>query len=99
MSYEHQLETKERQVEQVMQRIGRIPQPPMRKIIPSPLPYGYRNRITVHAQDNVVGFYRRDVHRLIDVERCPIASTEVNEQLAELRAKRIRDGHYGLRGR
>ena len=69
----------------------------MRPIIPSPLPYGYRNRITVHAQDNVVGFYRRDVHQLMDIERCPIAAPEVNDALAQLRAGRVRDGHYTLR--
>jgi tRNA/tmRNA/rRNA uracil-C5-methylase (TrmA/RlmC/RlmD family) len=97
ISYEHQLELKARQVEQAMRRIGRLAVPPMRPIIPSPLPYGYRNRITVHAQDNVVGFYRRDVHELMDIERCPIAAPEVNDALAQLRAGRVRDGHYTLR--
>ena len=97
VSYEHQLELKARQVEQAMRRIGRLAEPPMRPIIPSPLPYGYRNRITVHAQDNVVGFYRRDVHQLMDIERCPIAAPKVNDALAQLRAGRVRDGHYTLR--
>jgi 23S rRNA (uracil1939-C5)-methyltransferase len=69
----------------------------MRPIVPSPLPYAYRNRITVHAQDNVIGFYRRDVHELMDIERCPIAMPEVNDALAQLRANRVRDGHYTLR--
>ena len=45
----------------------------MRPIVPSPRQYAYRNRITVHAQDGVIGFFRRDSHRLIDIERCPIA--------------------------
>ncbi len=97
ISYEHQLELKARQVEQAMRRIGRLTEPPMRPIVPSPLPYGYRNRITVHAEDDIVGFYRRDVHELIDIERCPIAAPEVNEALAHLRAGRVRDGHYTLR--
>ena len=97
IAYEHQLELKTRQVEQAMRRIGRLSEPPMQPIIPSPLPYGYRNRITVHAEDGVVGFYRRDVHQLMDIERCPIAAPEVNEALAQLRAGRVRDGHYTLR--
>ena len=97
MSYEHQLAVKQRQVEQALRRIGRIPEPPMQPIIPSPETYEYRNRVTVHAQDGVVGYYRRDAHRLIDVERCPIAGPEVNAQLADLRARRPRDGHYALR--
>jgi tRNA/tmRNA/rRNA uracil-C5-methylase (TrmA/RlmC/RlmD family) len=97
ISYAHQLELKAKQVEQAMRRIGRLAQPPMRPIIPSPLPYGYRNRITVHAEDGVVGFYRRDVHALMDIERCPIAAPEVNDALAQLRTGRARDGHYTLR--
>ena len=79
MSYEHQLRWKMRQVEQAIRRIGKLSEPPMRPIVPSPLPYAYRNRITVHAEDGVVGFYRRDEHRLMDVERCPIAMPEVNK--------------------
>src|SRR5947207_9715900 len=69
----------------------------MRPIIASPLPYGYRNRVTVHAEDNVVGFYRRDFHAVMDIERCSIATPEVNAALAQLRAGRVRDGHYTLR--
>ena len=80
-----------------MRRIGRLAEPPMRPMVPSPLPYHYRNRITVHAEDDVVGFYRRDVHELMDIQRCPIAMPEVNDALAHLRAGRVRDGHYTLR--
>ena len=97
ISYIHQLELKARQVEQAMRRIGRIAEPPMQPIVPSPLPYAYRNRITVHAQDDVIGFYRRDAHELMDIERCPISMPEVNDALAQLRAGRVRDGHYTLR--
>jgi 23S rRNA (uracil1939-C5)-methyltransferase len=97
ISYDHQLVLKSRQVEQAMRRIGRLAEPPMRPIVPSPLPYAYRNRITVHAQDDVVGFYRRDVHELMDIAACPISMSEVNDALAQLRATRPRDGHYSLR--
>jgi 23S rRNA (uracil1939-C5)-methyltransferase len=69
----------------------------MRPIVPSPFSYAYRNRITVHAEDGVVGFFHRDSHRLIDIERCPIAMDEVNQALAKLRATHVRDGHYTLR--
>jgi 23S rRNA (uracil1939-C5)-methyltransferase len=97
ISYAHQLELKARQVEQAMRRIGRLAEPPMRPMVPSPLPYSYRNRITVHAEGDIVGFYRRDVHELMDIEHCPIAMPEVNDALAQLRAGRVRDGHYTLR--
>jgi len=97
ISYEHQLAIKWRQVRDVLQRIGKLKDVPMRPIIPSPEEYGYRNRITVHAEDGVIGFFRRDSHRLIDIERCPISRDEVNRALAELRMQHVRDGHYTLR--
>src|SRR6266571_2169029 len=100
IDYEHQLAIKWRQVRDVLQRIGKLKDIPMRQIILSPKQYGYRSRITVHAQDGVIGFFRRDSHRLIDIERCPISRDEVNRALAELRASRnrgMRDGHYTLR--
>jgi 23S rRNA (uracil1939-C5)-methyltransferase len=52
----------------------------------------------VHALDGVIGFFRRDSHRLIDIEGCPISRDEVNTALAELREKKqVREGHYTLR--
>jgi len=98
IDYEHQLSIKWRQVRDVLQRIGKLKDVPMRPIIPSPEQYGYRSRITVHAQDGVIGFFRRDAHRLIDIERCPISRDEVNYALTELRAQpQVRNGHYTLR--
>jgi len=97
ISYEHQLAIKWRQVRDALQRIGKLKDIPMRPIIPSPEQYAYRNRITVHAQDGTIGFFRRDSHRLIDIERCPISREEVNRALAELRAQNPRDGNYTLR--
>jgi 23S rRNA (uracil1939-C5)-methyltransferase len=70
----------------------------MGPMIPSPKQYAYRNRITVHAQEGVIGFFRRDSHQLIDIEHCPISTDEVNRALTELRAQLyVRDGHYTLR--
>ena len=98
ISYEHQLAIKWRQVRDALQRIGKLKDVPMRPIIPSPRQYGYRNRITVHAQDGVIGFYRRDSHKLLDIEQCPISRDEVNRALTELRVQPyVRDGHYTLR--
>jgi tRNA/tmRNA/rRNA uracil-C5-methylase (TrmA/RlmC/RlmD family) len=97
VAYEHQLAIKWRQVRDVLQRIGKLTDIPMRPIIPSPLSYHYRNRITVHVEEGAIGFFRRDSHRLIDIEQCPIAQDEVNRALAELRASRPREGHYTLR--
>jgi tRNA/tmRNA/rRNA uracil-C5-methylase (TrmA/RlmC/RlmD family) len=97
IDYQHQLAVKSRQVHDVLQRIGNLTNIPMRPIIPSPLAYSYRNRITVHAEHGVIGFFRRESHHLIDIECCPISADDVNRALAELRARRPSDGHYTLR--
>ena len=98
IDYQHQLAIKWRQLRDALQRIGKLKDVPMRPIIPSPRQYAYRNRITVHAQDGIIGFFRRDSHRLIDIERCPISREKVNRALAKLREqKHVRDGHYTLR--
>ena len=97
IDYAHQLALKEKQVEQAMRRIARLDDPPIRPMVASPSSYHYRNRITVHAENDIVGFFRRDVHELMDIEQCPISMPEVNTALAQLRAARPHDGHYTLR--
>ena len=98
IDYGHQLSIKWRQVRDALLRIGKLKGVPMRPIIPSPRQYAYRNRITVHAQDGVIGFFHRDSHRLVDIEHCPISRDEVNRALAKLRAQTyVRDGHYTQR--
>ena len=98
IEYAHQLAIKTRQVKQTLARIGALADVPLLPIIASPLQYGYRNRITVHVRDHVVGFFRRESNALIDVERCPISADAVNAELQHLRAARPREGHYTLRG-
>lgn len=99
IAYEHQLSLKWRQVRETLRRVGKIENPPMRPLVPSPLDYEYRNRVTVHAHNGVVGYFRRESNSLVDVEQCPIAAPAVNAQLADLRKERPRDGHYTLRAR
>ena len=97
IEYAHQLALKWRQVKETLRRIVKLENAPMRPFIPSPLEYGYRNRITIHVDDGVIGFFRRESNTLLDIEHCPIASAEVNARLAQLRATHPHNGHYTLR--
>src|SRR5438477_3637471 len=63
IDYEHQLAIKWRQLRHALQRIGKLKEIPMRPIVPSPKQYAYRNRITVHALNGAIGFFRRDSRR------------------------------------
>jgi 23S rRNA (uracil1939-C5)-methyltransferase len=98
MSAPEQLRVKRAQAAQVLRRIGRFENPPVEAAIPSPKPYAYRNRITVHARGGRIGFFGQDGRDLVDIARCPIAEPAVNEALARFRAgPPLREGNYTLR--
>lgn len=94
--YEHQLAIKARQVEQTLRRVGGFRSVPMTPIIPSPLEYGYRNRIRVHVSQGAIGFFGQSSHRVVDVKQCPLANSQVNDQLERLRTSLVPDGDYTL---
>ncbi len=91
LSYEAQLKWKQKQVEDLMKRIGGIdfPVSPTHR---SPEEYGYRSKLTPHYErprhgEMPIGFImqgRRNT--LVDVEQCPIASSSINQALPQARA-------------
>lgn len=92
--YQVQLNWKRSQVEELFRRIAKLTDPPIQDTVPSPLEWGYRNRIRVHARAGRVGFFRRDSSKLVDVKQCPIASKSVNSALENLRSRKLKDGEY-----
>lgn len=99
IAYDHQLELKRRQVVQLLERIGRITDVEVLPTLPCPSPYGFRNRITVHAKQGKIGFFEKNSRDIVDVEHCAIANPAVNDALQELRATGLADGkHRTLRG-
>jgi 23S rRNA (uracil1939-C5)-methyltransferase len=99
ITYSRQLEIKASQVEQTLRRVGKLGSVPMRPMIAAPHEYGYRNRIRVHVEGGVTGFFAHDAHTIVDVERCAIAAPVVNEALHNLRRSPVVDGDYSLRAR
>jgi 23S rRNA (uracil1939-C5)-methyltransferase len=97
LRYDRQLAIKSAQVEQTLRRVGKIAEPPMRPIVPSPNPYGYRNRIRVHRAGRATGFFGYESRDLIDVEQCLLAQPEVNRALHKLRVSKAPEGSYALR--
>ena len=92
IDYGHQLAFKEKQLAQALKRLGGLETPPVNPMLPSPHPYNYRNRISVHFKDGIVGFYAEGSNRVVPVDRCLIASEEVNEGLKDLLKSRPQTG-------
>ena len=68
IDYPHQLQVKETQLREALRRLGGLSEPPVKPMIASPEPYGYRNRIAVHVRDGNVGFYAEGSNRVIPVK-------------------------------
>jgi len=94
IAYGHQLGIKRIQLREALRRLGGMEEPPVGEMIPSPEPFGYRNRITVHVRDGKAGFYAPASNRVIPVEKCLIASAEVDLGFNDLLKSRPRDGDY-----
>jgi 23S rRNA (uracil1939-C5)-methyltransferase len=92
--YPHQLEIKTWQVQSALLRIGKIANAQVKMTIPSPLEYGFRNRITVHSDGQQIGFFIKGTRRVLDIEGCPIATAVVNSQLKNLRRRPWRHARH-----
>jgi len=97
LTYAEECRLKENQVREAFARVGKLPDAPVLPIIPSPNPYGYRNRITVHAEEGKIGFRGVNGRELIDIRECLLARPAVNVELEKLRTSRQAEGHYSLR--
>jgi len=94
IDYSHQLRLKETQLREALRRLGGLTDPPVSAMIPSPEPYGYRNRITVHVREGKAGFFAQGSNRVVPVSKCLIASGEVDVGFQDLLKSRPHDGDY-----
>lgn len=74
ISYETQLRAKHASVVENLRRIGRISDPAVEPVAPSPDTYGYRNRIELSAgqgpRGTAYGFVRADGQGVLPIESC-----------------------------
>ena len=94
IDYSHQLRIKENQLREALRRLGGLVDPPVSSMLPSPEPYGYRNRITVHIREGRAGFFAQGSNRVVPVSKCLIASGEVELGFQDLLKSRPHDGDY-----
>jgi 23S rRNA (uracil1939-C5)-methyltransferase len=105
MDYQLQLEWKVRQVRTALERIaglGRADSEELKVLpdihcIPSPQPYGYRNRISLRVWAGRPGFQAVNGRDFVPIERCEIAAPAINDRLQFLRKRKLADGRLTLR--
>src|SRR5690606_24933147 len=91
LTYEDQIASKEEQVRETLQRLGRVTDVPIDPIIPSPDPWFYRNKIELsfgHNQDGHVDFGFRErgkFNSIIPIESCMIFDDQLPMVLDTIR--------------
>lgn len=89
LNYSAQLEAKVAIIRDCLHRIGKIEFAGEINIIPSPEEFSYRSRARWHIDRDkkAIGYFARDSHNVIDIDLCPIATSDLNSVLQDLRGK------------
>lgn len=89
MTYAAQLRFKQQQVENVMQRIAKMPEVPVLNIIGMEEPWGYRNKAQVPVRKKhgelMTGFFRKNSHDLVALEDFYIQDPRIDEAIIVVR--------------
>jgi 23S rRNA (uracil1939-C5)-methyltransferase len=90
ISYNHQLEIKQRQVRELFERLGKFVSLPLLDIIPSPRRFNYRGKADYHVRSEGgkvlgVGFMHATDGQVVDIERCEIVEESINRSYALFR--------------
>ena len=108
LEYQEQLVWKQRWLEELLTRVGGLKEVRVEPVIPSPKPYGYRNRVSLtllHKSGGRIrqGFLGRDVEHaqsvdsryLVDIKSCEIAMPTINHAIGELAEKESHGRLFG----
>ena len=90
ISYEYQLEAKQNQVIQALERIGGFISPSVEPVLAAPSALGYRNKATyplgISSTNQVqAGYYQKASHQLINLNQCPVQDSRLNPLLAQVK--------------
>jgi 23S rRNA (uracil1939-C5)-methyltransferase len=87
LNYQAQLDAKVAIIHDCLTRIGKIERYPEIQIIQSPQQFDYRLRAQWHVntRDKKIGYYRRNSHDVVDIERCLVLAPELENILENTR--------------
>ncbi|BFM38123.1 23S rRNA (uracil(1939)-C(5))-methyltransferase RlmD [Synechocystis sp. LKSZ1] len=85
-----QADSKQQQIIDALERIGGFISLPIQPLLASPHTLGYRNKVTYPLARSSTGqvqagYYRRQSHRLINLNQCPVQDSRLNPLLKEIK--------------
>lgn len=92
LSYEDQLQAKIGILRDQFQRIGKIENPPIKPIVPSPLEWNYRNHVQFHlTAEGKLGFVNSKGNSVFPIEECHLPETSIDSFWRELQFESNKD--------
>lgn len=70
-------------VKEILKKFGNINEELVTDTI-SDSEYNYRNKITLHCDDNMLGYYRKGTKRIVPIEKCLLVDEEINKVIKVL---------------
>lgn len=83
LSKEGQAKFKEEKVKEILWKFAHIPKEKIQLIASSPL-LAYRNKMTVHGEDQTLGFYEEKNHTIVPISTCPLMDPSIERIYQEL---------------
>jgi 23S rRNA (uracil1939-C5)-methyltransferase len=78
--YQYQLQIKGNILADQLRRVGKIDNPPVQPIHPSPTPWNYRNHIQFHVgEDGKVGFLKHRSNEIVSIQECHLPEESLNK--------------------
>ena len=85
LSYENQLEAKTEILRDQLTRIGKIQNPPVQPMVPSPSEWNYRNHVQFHLTgDGKIGFVNMTGNAIVPISECHLPENSINTFWPEL---------------
>ena len=89
MEHNTEIELKQKQLVNLLERMGKCSEVTCREPIRCPVSLGYRNKISMHMNERgdnrAFGYYMKDNKTVLDVPNCPLAMDPLNKLLTEIR--------------
>ena len=57
----------------------------LNNIVASPTIFNYRNKITLHVYNNMIGYYKKGSRELVDIDKCLIVDNVINDVIDIIR--------------
>ena len=69
----------------------------VKDIIKSAKRYNYRNKVSLKIEDNIIGYYEKDTHNIVEINKCFLLNDAINDVINDLPRLSIINGSVIIR--